>query len=69
MQLGIKGERVMKDQDDDKGQNISGISGLEIKCNRCGQELPLLHPHIMLERNDEQGNLICDECYDAEDFD
>ena len=63
----MKGERVMKDQYNDKIQGISGNSGLETRCNRCGKELPLLHPHIILEKNDDLGNLICDECYDAED--
>lgn len=59
----------MKDRGNDKIQGISGNSGLEMRCNRCGKELPLLHPHIILEKNDDLGNLICDECYDAEDFD
>ena len=39
------------------------ITGLEIFCHICGCELPLLHPHIMLERNDTDGNIICEECY------
>jgi len=38
--------------------------GLEIKCHKCGCALPLLHPHIMLERIDEDENLICERCYE-----
>jgi len=59
----------VKDQDNDKGQDISENSGLEIRCSRCGQELPLLHPHIMLERYDDSGSLICEDCYNEEIFD
>ena len=33
---------------------------LRIPCHKCGQDLPLLHPHIMVERWDDQGNLICE---------
>ncbi len=59
----------MKDQDNDKTQGISGNWGLEIRCSRCGKELPLLHPHIILEKHDDLGNLICEECYFSEDTD
>ncbi|NTU47932.1 MAG: hypothetical protein HGA84_02875, partial [Syntrophobacteraceae bacterium] len=38
-------------------------SGLEIRCHKCGEELPLLHPHIMVERYDEDENMICEWCY------
>ena len=55
----------MEDQDSNKKYSIPKDSGLEIKCHKCGQELPLLHSHIMVERNDEEGNLICEECYSA----
>ncbi|MEA1968058.1 MAG: hypothetical protein U9N77_07545 [Thermodesulfobacteriota bacterium] len=39
------------------------IAGLELFCHMCGCELPLMHPHIMLEHHDSKGNLICEECY------
>ena len=50
--------------DDKRGYYLKEKSGLEIKCHRCGRALPLLHPHIMLERTDEDDNLICEECYE-----
>ncbi len=40
------------------------IDGLCVTCNACGTELPLLHPHIMVERSDDDGNPICDECWE-----
>ena len=50
--------------------NTRGFSlkemGLELYCDRCGEELPLLHPHIMVERNDADGNIICDGCWERE---
>jgi hypothetical protein len=54
----------MNFQDDFKKYCGTGASGLEIKCHKCGQTLPLLHPHIMLERTDEDENLICEECFE-----
>ena len=51
-------------QDNKKGCCITRTSGLEINCHRCGCALPLLHPHIMLERTDEDENLICEQCYE-----
>jgi hypothetical protein len=44
--------------------NGRGASGLEINCHKCGCSLPLLHPHIMLEKTDEDENLICEQCYE-----
>lgn len=38
--------------------------GLTLLCQSCGAELPLLHPHIIVERNDDDGNLICEECWE-----
>ncbi len=38
--------------------------GLELLCENCGTELPLLHPHIIAERNDDDGNLICETCWE-----
>jgi hypothetical protein len=51
-------------KDDGSEHRLTGKSGLEIKCHRCGCVLPLLHPHIMLERTDGDENLICEECYE-----
>ncbi len=39
-------------------------SGFLLECHRCGRELPLLHPHIMVERTDENENLICECCWE-----
>ncbi len=39
-------------------------SGFHLQCHKCGQELPLLHPHIMVERTDEDENLICEWCWE-----
>ncbi len=48
---------------DNKEKISRKITGLEIFCHICGCELPLMHPHIMLERNDDEGNIICEDCY------
>ncbi len=40
-----------------------GRSGWSLKCHGCGAELPLLHPHIIIERTNEDGELICEQCY------
>lgn len=63
----MKGEHIVKDKSGDSSHDFQRIKGLEIKCSRCGKELPLLHPHIIVERSDELGNLICEECYFSED--
>jgi hypothetical protein len=34
-----------------------------MKCHKCGEELPLLHPHIVVERYDEEDNMICESCF------
>jgi protein-arginine kinase activator protein McsA len=34
-----------------------------LKCAKCQAELPLLHPHIIIERSDEEGNLLCESCW------
>lgn len=34
-----------------------------LKCHRCGAELPLLHPHIMVEYTDDDDELICTDCH------
>ena len=47
------------------GQGLPFFSGWEIKCHRCGDVLPLLHPHIVAERYDEQENMICEDCYES----
>ncbi len=39
-------------------------SGFHLDCHKCGQALPLLHPHIMVERTDENENLICEWCWE-----
>lgn len=39
-------------------------AGLVMKCPRCGDTLPLLHPHIVVERYDEDENMICEQCYE-----
>jgi hypothetical protein len=38
--------------------------GWNVKCHKCGDVLPLLHPHIVAERYDEQENMICEQCYE-----
>jgi hypothetical protein len=38
--------------------------GWKVKCHKCGDVLPLLHPHIIVERYDEYENIICEECYE-----
>lgn len=34
-----------------------------LTCRRCGAELPLLHPHIMVEFTDDDDELICHDCH------
>jgi uncharacterized Zn-finger protein len=53
----------MADHRSDRENPVSINSGFELRCHRCGQELPLLHPHIIVERYDDDENLICEWCY------
>ena len=53
----------MVDEKSDREFIFRPGSGLEIRCHKCGEELPLLHPHIMVERYDEDENMICEWCY------
>jgi hypothetical protein len=46
------------------GDCLQFISGWNLKCHKCGDILPLLHPHIVVERYDEQENMICENCYE-----
>jgi hypothetical protein len=34
-----------------------------MKCHRCGEVLPLLHPHIVVERYGDEDNMICESCF------
>ena len=47
------------------GQGLPFLSGWQTKCHKCGDVLPLLHPHIVVERYDEQENMICESCYES----
>ncbi len=53
----------MADQKSDREPSFQNSTGLSIRCHRCGEELPLLHPHIMVERYDDDENMICERCY------
>lgn len=53
----------MLDRQSDRGFIFGSSNAFEPKCHRCGQELPLFHPHIMIERYDENENVICESCY------
>ncbi len=48
------------------GRNSLKEMGLSLLCHGCGEELPLLHPHIMVERNDDDGNIICEDCWERD---
>lgn len=39
------------------------LDGLIVTCDECGADLPLLHPHIMVERCDDDKNPICEACW------
>lgn len=39
------------------------VEGITLTCAKCQAELPLLHPHIIIERSDEEGNLLCESCW------
>jgi hypothetical protein len=54
----------MNFQDDSKEYCAGDAPGFVIRCHKCGRAVPLLHPHIMLERTDEDDNLICEQCYE-----
>jgi hypothetical protein len=51
----------MKDREGDSGLDFG--PALEMRCHKCGQELPLLHPHIVVERYDDEDNMICESCF------
>ena len=53
----------MTDFQKKSGRSTSKIEGLTLNCNECKEELPLLHPHIILERSDAEGNPICESCW------
>jgi uncharacterized Zn-finger protein len=53
----------MPDEKDGGGSIFGPASGFRLKCKRCGNELPLLHPHIVVERYDESGEMICEWCW------
>jgi len=53
----------MVDRKSDREFIFGCSDALKLKCHRCGRELPLMHPHIMVERYDEDENVICDDCY------
>lgn len=46
------------------GSGVAFSSGWQMKCHQCGDILPLLHPHIVAERYDEEENMICEHCYE-----
>jgi hypothetical protein len=48
---------------DSKEGGFDPFAGLRLKCSKCGDELPLAHPHIVAERQDEDGNMICEWCW------
>ncbi len=37
---------------------------ISLQCHKCKKDIPFLHPHIMIERRDDEENLICEECYE-----
>ena len=51
----------MNDRESDSGFDLG--RAFEMKCHRCGKELPLLHPHIVVERYDDEENVICESCF------
>lgn len=57
----IKGAHVMKERDGNSDYDLA--RSFEMRCHRCGEDLPLLHPHIVVERYDDEDNMICDSCF------
>ena len=55
----------MDGEKSDSGVSPQLCGGWGIKCHKCGDILPLLHPHIVVERYDEQENMICERCYES----
>ena len=54
----------MQDDHDTISHILLSLPGLDLKCHCCGAPLPLLHPHIMVERYDPDDNIICEACYE-----
>ncbi len=54
----------MKDNRDNISHILLSLPGLDLRCHCCGESLPLLHPHIMVERYDPDDNIICEACYE-----
>lgn len=51
----------MKERDVNSDYDLA--RSFEMRCHRCGEDLPLLHPHIVVERYDDEDNMICDSCF------
>jgi formylmethanofuran dehydrogenase subunit E len=58
---GGRGVHTVKDHGDNSENDLQRT--FEMKCHKCGEELPLLHPHIVVERYDEEDNMICESCF------
>lgn len=56
----------MTDHHDNHSHINLSPTGLDLKCHCCGDSLPLLHPHIMVERYDPDDNIICEACYERQ---
>ncbi len=56
-----KGAHVMKERDGNSACDLA--RSFAMKCHRCGEVLPLLHPHIVVERYDDEDNMICESCF------
>jgi hypothetical protein len=55
---------ILNDQKNEPSRPSPHYTGYELRCHCCGDLLPLLHPHIMVERYDEDENIICEDCYE-----
>ncbi len=54
----------MNERNKSGGDSDPFMSGWEVRCHICGDVLPLLHPHIIAERYDQEENLICEHCFE-----
>jgi len=56
-----KGAHVMKHRDGGSGYGLA--RHFFTNCHRCGDEPPLLHRRIVVERYDDEDKMICERCF------
>lgn len=60
----LRQDSMMDSEKGSRGPTVAYSSGWQMRCHQCGEILPLLHPHIVAERYDEDENMICECCFE-----